>query len=233
MRAPFRSLGLAASAAAILVISMSVVASADVTGKSILTESGECLPGGTGGTPPCTAAVYGANGFSGQIFFESDEIGTTVQLVDNLCVHLTGLGSFKSFGGPSGTSTFSVSEAGAPLGSALENVTNGQDCTGSNNPVTAGSVSFVVPADGSVDYTLLVTGITSGASAQAAFSAYNSILNSVIEIGGSHAHSVSVPPPTNFQIPEAPLAVLLVLTAGVGVVWFLRRRMRPNMQTAS
>ena len=233
MRAQSRVLSLAAVTAAILLFSLVTFASANVSGKSIFTESGECLPGDTGDSPPCTAAIYGPNGFSGQIFFESDEIDTTVQLVDYICVHTPGAGSFVSFGGPSGTSTFTLSESGAPLGSALETVTSGEGCTGGTDSVTAGSVSFVVPADGSVDYTLAVTGITSGASAQAAFGAgYNSILNRVVEIDGNQANSVSVPPPTNFQIPEAPLAILLVLSGGLLVGWFLVRRTRNAPRSA-
>lgn len=224
MRALRRVLS-AATIASLLIFTLAGLTSAHISGKSIVTESGECLPGSEGGTGACTAAVYGPNGFSGQIFFEAEQIGTSQTLHDYICVHLTSLASFESFGG---TYTFSLSEGGLPLGSSSETVTDNVDCTDAADAVTAGGVTITVPADGSVDYTISISGITSGTSAQAAFIAFNSILNRVIEVGGNHAHSVSVLPPTTFIVPEAPLAILLVVTGGLGAAWYVSRRMRPN-----
>jgi hypothetical protein len=85
-----------------------------------------------------------------------------------------------------------------------------------------------VPQDGTVDYRLAIEGITAGASAQAAFSTYNSIRNEAFDNQGGQARSISVNPPTNFIIPEVPFAALL-LVSGVAAagLWLMvaRRRM--------
>jgi hypothetical protein len=226
MRALRRVLS-AATIASLLIFVIAGLASAHISGKSIVTENGECLPGGEG-TPECSAAaVYGPDGFSGQIFFDADQIGTTQTLYDYICVHTPDLpGSPNPFVSYGGTYQFALSEGGAPLGSSEETVTGGVPCTDGTNAVTSGSVAITVPADGSVDYTISIDGITSGTSAEAAFSTYNSILNRVVELGGNQANSVSVKPPTTFIIPEAPLAILLLLTGGIGAAWFVSRRMR-------
>jgi len=227
MRALRRVLS-AATIASLLVFTLAGLASAHITGKSIVTENGECMPGGEG-TAACTAAaVYGPNGFSGQIFFADDEKGTTQTLYDYLCVHTpdSDPGTPNPFVSYGGTYQFVLTEGGAPVGNSTETVTGGVPCTDGNNAVSAGGATIVVPADGSVDYTISIDGITSGTSAQAAFATYNSVLNRVVEKDGNQANSVSVKPPTNFQVPEAPLAILLLLTGGLGAAWFVSRRMR-------
>lgn len=228
MRAPIRRFFLASISAAILVFSMAGLASANIDSKSILTEAGECIESGT---PECSAAaLYGPDGFSGQIFFDAEEIGTEVTLYDYICVHTTAEGPFVSY---AGTYQFALSEGGLPLGSSEEEVDGDVPCTDGFNAVTSGSVTITVPDDGSVDYTISIDGIVSGESAFDAFKSYNSILNRVVEEGANQANSQSVGPPTTFIIPEAPLAALLVLTAGIGAVWFVSRRMRLAGQPGS
>ncbi len=211
-------------AALILTLGITGLASAHIVSKSILTESGECIEGGT----RCSAAVYGPNGFSGTLTFSADEAGDTVKVIDYICVHTPGTAQFKSYGG---SYTLVLTNSGAALGSGTYAVTNGRDCMGRGSvaaPLSSG-VSIVVPADLTVEYTVKIAGVTAGADAEATFAAYNSIRNEAFDTGGGQARSLSVKPPTNFIIPEAPLAVLLLLTGGAFAGWFVLRRSRVQL----
>ncbi len=205
---------------------------ASIQSKTIMTTNGLCVNSGdpstlANGTTPCGAAVYGPNGFTGTITYTLDEVGTAAKLVDFLCAHVPGDAAFDSFGG---TYTLTVRAggtvgSGAVLGTSAETVTNGVDCVDAANPVSAGSVSFTVPAGGVINYSILISGITS-TTCQSHFSAFNSIRNQAFdELDGSHAASPSVAPcgpPT--IIPEAPFAALLLLTSAAGAVWFVARK---------
>jgi hypothetical protein len=220
------------SVAIILVVAGGVAA--HITGKTILVETptgvGECLSTNvTTGGETCGAAVYGPDGFSGSIFFEADEIGDSVTIVDYICVHTRGAGAFKSFPGSyslvidydSGTTTTSYT------------VTGGQDCKNSNNAVSNGYTSgatFIVPADGSVAYSVKIAGVDPGSDAQQTFASYNSIFNRVVGNGIGQANSMSVVGPTTFIIPEAPLSVLLLLSGGVTAIAAIGWRMRRPTQ---
>ena len=216
---------LAPFAGLFMVLAFSGIASAHIVSKSINTEVGECT---TAGTPECdAAAVYGANGFSGVLTFSADEANTTVKVVDFICVHTVGDAQFKSY---AGSYTLTLTNGGAPLGSDTYTATGGLDCVGSTNPVggsfaTEGA-SITVPADLTVEYTVSISGITAGASAQAAFSSYNSIRNEAADSAGGHARAISVKPPTTFILPEVPFAALLVVTGGIAAALFLMRRSR-------
>jgi hypothetical protein len=210
---------------------MASVASAHIESKTILveTETGvsECNETEmTDSGEECGAAVYGPDGFSGTIVFATDEIGTSVTLVDYICTHTPGGGPFESYGG---SYTLKISEGGTVLDTAAYTVTDNVDCTGSSNAVTDGFASgatFTVPTDGTVEYSVAIAGITPGTSAESAFSAFNSIFNRAIGEEAGHANSPSVAPPTTFIIPEAPLAILVVVTGGLAAAWFVSRRMR-------
>lgn len=206
----------------------STVAFASIQSKTILTTNGLCVNSGdpptlADGTTPCGAAVYGANGFTGTITYSADEIGTTAQIVDFMCVHLASGGAFTSYGG---TYTLTVKNTGgATLATSTETVANGTECTDAANPVTGTITSFTVPSNGVVDYSIMISGLTAQ-TCQSAFSAYNSIRNGALDLqDGSHANSPSVAPcGTPPLIPEAPFAALLVLSGGaLAVVYFMRR----------
>ena len=223
--------------ASLLVLVVASSASAHVISKSITTEAGNCT---TSGTSQCSAAaVYTPNiGFTGTLTFSSDQIGTQVRVVDYICVHTPGDAEFKSFGGANRTYTLTLREGAATIGSATYDVTAGLDCTG-NAPVgvnTSAGALITVPADGTVEYRLLIEGVTAGASAQATFSSYNSIRNEVFDSGGGVARAQSVPPPTNFIIPEAPFAILLLLSGaaavGLWLMWSRRRTTTANVVRA-
>lgn len=215
----------------VLTLLVTTVAAAHIESKTILVETtsgvGHCNDSGkTDSGEPCGAAVYGLEGFSGTILFTADEIGDSVTVVDYICVHTRSEGAFVSFGG---SYVLKISEGGDLLDTATYDVEDGHDCTGHNNAVSGGFVSgatFTVPNDGSAEYSLSIAGITAGTGAQGAFIDYNSILNRVIGDDAGKANSPSVKPPTTFIIPEAPLAILLVVTGGLGAVWFVSRRMR-------
>jgi hypothetical protein len=190
-----------------------------LTSKTIDTEAGSCT--GSGGTPCTAAAVYGANGFTGTLHFSGSGTATAW---DYICVHTPAASSFKTF---AGTFTFSLYNGTTLLGSATYAIAGGSSCTGSTN--YAGShagITFTVPASGIVNYTISIAGITSGSSAQAAFSSFNSIRNEAFDSRCNVARSYSVPPPTNFIIPEAPFAVLLPLSAGLLAAAFVMRKPR-------
>lgn len=208
-----------------MALAFSGIAWAHIASKSINTEAGECI---TAGTTQCdAAAVYGPNGFSGVLTFTADEANTTVKVVDFICVHTIQDAQFKSY---PGSYTLTVTNGGAPLGSDTYTATGGLECTGSANPVAGAfateGASITVPADLTVEYTVSISGITAGASAQAAFATYNSIRNEAADSAGGHARAISVDPPTTFIVPEVPFAPLLVLTGGIAAALFVIRRSR-------
>lgn len=189
-----------------------------LTSKSINTEAGNCTP--AGGAPCAAAAVYGPNGFSGTLTFAA---AGAVTAWDYICVHTPGDGAFKSF---AGTYTFTAFDGATSLGSVTYAVAGGQSCTATTN-YAAGSagLTFTVPASLTVSYTVAIAGLSAGSSAQAAFAGNNSIRNEAFT-DGSVTRSYSVPPPTNFIIPEAPFAVLLPLSAGLLAALFAMRKSR-------
>lgn len=227
-RGTFPRVVLAVSAALALLVLSSSMAFASIQSKTILTTNGLCVNSGdpptlADGVTPCGAAVYGADGFTGTITYTADEIGTTAQVVDFMCVHTPGDNVFKSYGG---TYTLTIkSTGGATLATSTEVVAGGVDCTGAANPVTGSISTFTVPADGVVKYSIVISGLTAQLC-QAAFATYNSIRNGALDLAdGSHANSPSVAPcGTPPFIPEAPFAALLVLTAGAFGALYVARR---------
>ena len=146
-----------------------------------------------------------------------------------MIVHTPGDASFKSF---AGSYTLTLTNGGAPLGSDTYTATGGLECTGSADPVAGAfatdGASITVPADLTVEYTVAISGISAGASAQAAFAAYNSIRNEAADSAGGHARAISVKPPTTFIVAEVPFAALLILTGGIAAAWFVLRRSRQS-----
>ena len=219
---------LAVTAALAMLILSSSIALASIQSKTILTTNGLCVNSGNpptlaDGVTPCGAAVYGADGFTGTITYSADEIGTTAKVVDFMCVHTPGDAQFKSYGG---TYTLTIkSTGGATLATSTETVAGGQECVDAVNPVTGTINTFTVPADGVVKYSIVISGLTAQ-TCQAAFATFNSIRNGAQDLlDGSHANSPSVAPcGTPPFIPEAPLAVLLVLSAGLIALVFVARR---------
>jgi hypothetical protein len=215
------------AALAVLIVSSSI-AFASIQSKTILTTNGLCVNSGdpptlADGTTPCGAAVYGADGFTGTITYSADEIGTSASVVDFMCTHTVGDATFKSF---AGTYTLTIkTTGGATLATASEAVAGGQDCIDSSNPTSGGSATFTVPATGVVQYSILISGVTSQ-TCPTLFAGFNSIRNGALDLSdGSHANSPSVAPcGTPPFIPEAPFAALLVLTGGALAAVYVARR---------
>jgi hypothetical protein len=214
---------LATVAVLLLALAPATLATGTVTSKTIDTTAGECVNSGdpptlADGTTPCGAAIYGANGFTGHIYGSG-----TLDIVDYICTHTPGAGSFLSFGG---TYTFTVYDSvGGVIGTTSETVTGGSPCTDGNNAVTSGSINVDFDANGGVvAYSISISGVTA-ANAQTTFAGYNSILNRVVGLGDAQANSPSVAPPgPPGEVPEAPASILLVLSAGILGLLFLRRR---------
>lgn len=225
---PPKSAVLVLLSAFVLLLASASIAFASIQSKTILTTNGLCVNSGDpptllDGTTPCGAAVYGPSGFTGTVTYSANEIGTTAKLDDFLCVHTTGDATFKSF---AGTYSLTVTTTGgAPLAASTETVAGGTDCVDGANPVSGTINTFIVPAGGVVNYSILISGVTAQ-TCQSTFSSYNAIRNQAFDLlDSSHAASPSVapcgPPP---QIPEVPFAGLLVLTAAVGAGIFVARK---------
>ena len=188
--------------------------SANVTGKTL-------------NTVPCTTntggcAIYSdPAGFSGTI---TGDANSSASLVDYICIGTIS----QQFVPYAGTYTFKVYDGSTLLGSATEAVAATPDCTGNNNAAT-GSVSFTFPASGVVNYTLAISGITSSNVTTLCPEDCHSVKNRVFGTDGSHADSLSVGviggPPVN--VPEAPYAILLVITGGLVVAVVAWRSIRP------
>lgn len=227
-----KRVALVLASAMILLLASASVAFASIASKTILTTNGLCVNGGNpptlaDGVTACGAAVYGANGFTGTISYTADEIGTTAQADDFMCVHTPGDAAFKSF---AGTYTLTI-RAGATLGSGTvlatdaETVTGPTDCTDGANPVSGTINTFTVPAGGVINYSLLISGVTASNCATT-FSAFNSIRNQAFDLSdGSHAAAPSVAPcGPGTSVPEVPFAGLLVLTSALGAAAFVARK---------
>ncbi|MEP7228583.1 MAG: hypothetical protein ABI785_14565, partial [Gemmatimonadales bacterium] len=161
MKAPFRRLPLAISLTAILTLALTGIVAANPISKTIDTQT-------------CTSntaeqcATYGPFGFTGTITFAADEVGTTVLLLDVICVNpvLAG-GSFNTVGISGGTATGSTGSSttyhltlgGSTTGSYT--LPSGQDCSdGKYNPFgDASGVSFFV-SSATVSYSILLDGVT-------------------------------------------------------------------------
>ena len=216
------------ASALILLLASASFAFASIQSKTILTTNGLCVNGGAtptlaDGTTPCGSAVYGPDGFTGTITYSADEIGTTAQADDFLCVHTPSTGPFVSFAGTY-TLTLTSTSNGA-LVTSTEAVAGGTDCTDGANPVSGTINTFIVPADGIVNYSIMIQGVTAQ-NCQDTFSGFNSIRNQAYDkLDGSHAASPSVAPcgPTT-STPEVPFAGLLVLTSALGAAAFVARK---------
>jgi hypothetical protein len=232
-----RPLFVATATVAVVLLALTSTALAttgSVTSKTINTTNGDCVNSGNpptlaDGRTACGAAVYGPYGFTGHIHGSGQ-----VNVVDYLCTHIPGAGSFVSFGG---TYTFTAYDASnAPLGSATYTVTGGIDCTDGTvaDYTPSGGLAVDFAANGGViGYSLTLAGVTS-ANAQATFSGYNSIFNRAKGIGDAQANSPSVAPPgPPADLPEAPASVLLLLTAGLVGLVFIRRQRAAATQTAA
>ena len=226
------------AASLLLTFALAGTAAAHIDSKSILVETTggaeECLESEvTTSGAACGAAVYTPDGFTGTINFTADEIGDTVSLVDYICVHTPGGGAFMSF---AGSYTLTI-DYDTGTTSTSYTVDGGEDCVDAANSVSDGfgsAVTFTVPADGTVTYWVEIAGVEPGTDAQQTFAGYNSILNRVVGDGVGHAHSASVKPPTTFIIPEAPLAILLLVSGGALATLLVARRMRrPGEVTAA
>lgn len=213
---------------------------ANISSKTIDTTTGACSnTTETDGDPEttCGSAVYGANGFTGTINFDSDPSGLTV--VDYICTHTPGDGPFVSYT-KGGEYTLTISgDDFAPV-SATYTVTGGVDCVAGVNAVVNGTddgVLIPTTTDLTLQYSITIQGVTAasastdfptcGPSTPAGVECFNSIRNRAFASDGSHADSPSVKPPTTppGEIPESPVSALLVLTAGLGAGWFAVRRM--------
>jgi hypothetical protein len=221
-----KRISLSLAAAAVLTLGISGIASAcPLTAKTIDTEAGSCA---IGGGPNCqSAATYGANGFTGTLTF-ADNTGST-NIVDYICVPVgTNPVVWKTFGG---TYHLSLFNGASQIGStATYTVTGGLLC--GSKDATSG-VNLTPPAGLTVTYHVTIDGITAGSSAQAAFGSYPDLRNDAWGSFSDHVTSYTVPPPTNFIIPEAPFAVLLPLSAGLLAALYLVRRPRKSVVAAA
>lgn len=220
-----RRLTLSIASAALLTVAMTGAAFAcPLVSKTINTEAGSCTA--AGGSNCQSAATYGANGFTGTLTF-GDNNGST-NIVDYICTPQGNPATMKTFGG---TYHLSLFNGASQIGStATYTVTGGLTC-GSKDATTG--VTMTPPASLTVTYHVTIDGITSGASAQAAFGAYNGVRNDAWGSFSDHVTSYTVPPPTNFIIPEAPFAVLLPLSAGLLAALFVVRKRNPELSAAA
>jgi len=214
MRAGPRRIVAAALLATLLSASLTAMAFANVTGKTL-------------NTVPCTTntggcAIYSdPEGFSGTI---SGDASTSATLVDYICI-----GNISNQFAPyAWTYTFKVYDGTTLLASTTtESVAATPDCTGNNNAATGG-ITFTFPASGIVNYTLAISGITSSNVTSICPQDCHSIKNRVFAADGSHADSLSVGviggPPVN--VPEAPFASLLVVTGALVAAFVVWRRLR-------
>jgi hypothetical protein len=223
-----RRLAAATVAGSLLVFAFAGATSANLVSKTINTDaSGAALLQ----TDPATGQTF----FSGTLTFSADEAGHTVRVVDFICGHTPGGMQFMSVGG---TYRLDISGAEVPgdpgsIPTATDSyvIPDGFDCASSTSPIsTAEGAEFVVPSnDLSVNYQV---SRTSDQFTQEDFANFNSVRNDAYSFDvtsgqSSVARSLSVlPPGPPVIIPEAPLAILLVLTSGLLVVWFVSRRMR-------
>lgn len=186
---------------------------ANVTGKTL-------------NTVPCTTntndcAIYSdPDGFSGTI---TGDASTSATVVDYICI-----GDISAHFVPyAGTYTFKVYDGTTLLATATETVAATPDCTGNNNAGTGGA-TFTFPASGTVNYTLAISGITSSNVTSICPEGCHSILNRAFATDGSHAQSASVGviggPPVN--VPEAPYAILLLVSGAIVVAFVVWRRLR-------
>lgn len=243
MKAPFRRLPIAITLTGIMLFALSGMAAANVTGKTLDTQ-----PCTSDATQQC--ATYGADGFTGTITFDASEIGSTVTLVDILCVNpVSSPGSFNSLGIIAGNPPTATGSSGSSATYTLTidstsgtyPVSSGQNCSDTlYNPFTDGVSGVTYTITGTtVNYSLLIQGVTA-ANANAVFGNkgvnFNSILNKIYELAPdgtsvSQANSLSVgtpegPPPV---VPEAPLTILLLGTGGLTAVWYVSRKLRQSV----
>jgi hypothetical protein len=196
---------------AILLVATAGLAAGSITSKTIDVTTAQ------------GAAVYGPTGFTGTITYSADEAGTAAQLADYICVHTPGAGAFVSY---PGAYTLTVSGTGLAATSGSYSVGAGT-CTGGENLAT-GSLSFTVPSDGVVRYSVTITGPTAvtAQTCSTLFAGFNTMRNHAYDTAdGSHADSISVPPCVpGGVIPDAPFAALLLVTSGIGAAIFVARK---------
>jgi hypothetical protein len=241
MKAPFRRLPIAITLTGIMLFALSGIALANPVSKTIDTTA--CTS-----SPSDLCATYGANGFTGTITFSADEVGTTVLLLDVICVNPINSGtgfntvgidagpSATGAGGSSATYTFTL---GSTTGSYT--IPSGNDCSdGAYNPFNAATGVSVFISSATMSYTLTLATVTA-ANANAAFGnkgvKFNSILNKVYEPNASNAtgvvtaNSPSVGPPEGpgTPVPDAPFAILLLGTGGLTAVWYVSRKLRQSV----
>jgi hypothetical protein len=241
MHTSFRRLLTSLVLSSLLMLTLSAVASANIASKSIDTTTGACTDNTSGNDPEpgCGSAVYGAQGFTGIITFDAAPAGQTI--VDYICTHTPGDGPFVSYT-KGGTYTLTIYNDDSTVNATATNVViGGIQCTGSENAVDGGAAAGATIAAGTTDttlkYSITIQGVTPesastdfptcGPSTPPETECFNSIRNRALSTDGSHADSPSVKPPTTppGEIPESPFSALLVLTAGVGVAWFVSRRL--------
>ncbi len=202
-------------AAVVLIFLFSILSTTAVSAhtfrKSINTTTGECTGGG------CGSLVYGGSGVSGRLFGSGP-----ASLLDYVCVQKPADPAPQSFGG---TYTLTVTSGGVVLASTSYTVASGLDCSGQSNAAAGNPASFTYPSSGFVDYSVGISGVTSG-NAQHIFSHFDSILDRDVDSRSGDCHnSPGVPPPApGGEVPEVPAAALLILTGGLGTGWFLLRR---------
>jgi hypothetical protein len=214
MSALIRRAAVALPMSALLSFTFASVVLADATGKTITTTAGVCGP--EDGDPDCSADVLYP--VTGQIFFSADQVGEDHEIVDYLCVHEPGTGAFTSY---SMGGTYHLTLTGGLVGSYSYTVNGGQDCTGQHD-YSSGAIPSLELTSSTVTYTL-----TFDSFDPSDFGAFNSVRNHVIDrVTGHGVDSPSAGEQPNPVIPEAPLVILLVATAGIGTVWFVSRRMR-------
>lgn len=180
------------------------------------------------GTTPCEAALYGPEGFSGTIRYGSDQAGSQAHLVAFICALRTGASANEAVIG-----TYRLSLSGSGLGSLSYSypVTEQAPCANSNaqgwRPPLDNIPTFAVPGDGVVVYSLSIEG-SSAADAHLRFAPFGSVRAHALDFDDdqdSDAESPGVPPPPPPPvIPEAPLAILLVLSALGTTAWLTARR---------
>ncbi len=204
----------------------------EISRVTILSVNGLCVldepPRLADGTA-CGAAAYGPTGFSGSIEFDQMQASTMAHVVAYVCGSRPGSAGFDPV---PATYRFTVSGAELPSVSRTFAIDDAANCANRSGNFPArpfnvvDTLTFKVPADAKVQYTLSLDG-TTPADAHVRFEAYARILVHAADIEdpeenepNSEEESPAVAPPSPPPvIPEASLPALLLVTSVLAAVW--------------
>jgi hypothetical protein len=212
-------------------------AAGELSGITILSANGICTYSDPSrladGSTACEAALYGSSGFSGVVTYDASDVGTLAHLVAYVCGARVGSTVSEPV-----TGTYRVTISGSGLSPVSKDiiVTSSAQCANgsgdSQSPfAVADAVTFVVPSDALVSYTLALQG-TTAATAHVRFAAFASIRVQATDLEDtdegdqdSQVESPTVPPPPPPPvIAEAQVPAALLVSGAVVLLWLSLRR---------